>query len=226
MLVGLRLVQRILTGVLLVLLVLGVLVGLFGQITLADILAVADAEHHDHVIGLFLREKIARDVPPVEIAFRLVAQQPGMNLVLADDADFRRVRKRVLQSIGEPIGHAVAHHHDRGGRRRRVRIRLARARRMRGFGLILRLRLLRRVVAWIGPRVVASSSEEPPEEASLLTLAVQKGIAVIGPLGLGGQRERDVDGGHAGALRHGQNDRPDEPMRKPDFAKHADRPRL
>src|SRR6202142_1925182 len=98
---------------------------------------------------------------------------------------------------------------------------------MRGFGLILNLRLLRRVVARKGPRVEASSSsEEPPEEASLLTLAAQKGIAVIGALGLGGKRERDFDRGHAGTLGRGQNDRPDEPMRMPDFAKHADRPNL
>src|ERR1022692_5223140 len=100
-----------------------------------------------------------------------------MNLVLADDADSRGVRKRVLQSIGEPIGHTVAHHHDRRRARGCICIRLVRARRMRGFGLILNLRLLRRVVARRGPRVEASSSEEPPEEASLLTLAAQKGIA-------------------------------------------------
>src|ERR1039458_5403107 len=97
---------------------------------------------------------------------------------------------------------------------------------MRGIRLILNLRLLRWVVARRGPRIEASSAaEEPPEEASLLTLAAQKGIAVIGALGLGGKRERDFDRGDAGAFGRGQNDRPDEPVRKPDFAKHADRPR-
>src|ERR1019366_3670661 len=105
-------------------------------------------------------------------------------------------------------------------------IRLVRARCMREIRLILNLRLLRRVLARIGPRVEASSSaEEPPEEASLLTLAAQKGIAVIGALGPGGKRERDFERGEAGTFGRGQNDRPDEPVRKPDFAKHADLPR-
>ena len=136
LLAGLILFLRTLVGVFFVLLFLGVLVGLFGQIALADVLAVADAEHHDHVVGLLLREDIARDVPPVEIAFRLVAQQAGIYLVLTDDGDFRRVRKRVFQSIGEPVGHAVAHHHDRRRGRGCIRIRLARARRCEEFGLV------------------------------------------------------------------------------------------
>src|SRR6185437_1096240 len=63
------------------------LIRFFGEIALADVLAVADAQHHDHVIGLFLRENIARHVPPIEIALGLVTQQTGMNLVLADDGD-------------------------------------------------------------------------------------------------------------------------------------------
>ena len=33
-----------------------------------------------------------------------------MELVLANDADFRRIAKCVFQSVGQPIGHAVAQH--------------------------------------------------------------------------------------------------------------------
>ena len=59
------------------------------EVTLADVLTIADAEHHDDIICLFLRERIARNVPPVEVALRLVAQQAGVNLVLANDGDLR-----------------------------------------------------------------------------------------------------------------------------------------
>ena len=203
-----------LVGVFAVLLVLGVfgvfgvLFRFFGKVALADVLPVANAEHHNHVVGFVLRQQIARDMPPVEIALGLVAQQPGIDLVLAHDADFRRIRERVLQAISEPVGHAVAHDHDRGRRRRRVRIRFVRRWRARRFKLGLRLRLLK--LARIRARIVAAAAEPAEKSTLLLTLALER-VAVVGALGMSRLGEREIDGGDAGALRHGQNDRPDEP---------------
>jgi hypothetical protein len=91
-LLGLLLGRGFLVGVaLLVLLILRRLVGFLDQILLTDVLVVGDAEHHHHVVGFLLRQRVARHVPPVEIALVFVAQQAGMRAVLAHDGDLGRI---------------------------------------------------------------------------------------------------------------------------------------
>ena len=68
----LRVLIRGLGGLILVLLFL---VGFLGQVPFANALAIADAQHHHDVICFFLGQRVARDMPPVEIAFLFVAQQ-------------------------------------------------------------------------------------------------------------------------------------------------------
>src|SRR6185369_1425399 len=65
--VGSGLVGRLLLG--------GFLLGFLGEVLLTDVLAVADAEHHDDVVRLLLPQQVARDVPPVEVVLGIVAQQ-------------------------------------------------------------------------------------------------------------------------------------------------------
>ena len=59
----------------------------------------------------------------------------------------------------------------------------------------------------------------------LLLLVVAVAAETAEPLRLGGRRESHSDGGQNGTFGGGQKGRPDEPARKPDFTKHADRPR-
>ena len=99
-------------GLILGLLFLGSCFSLFGDILFANVPTVAEAEHHDDVIGLLLRQRVARNMPPVEIAFTVVAQQAGEELVLADNANLWRIREDIFQAIAKPVGHVVAHHHD------------------------------------------------------------------------------------------------------------------
>src|SRR5262249_28101862 len=68
---GLRILRRLIFSLLL----LGSCISLFGKILVANVLTVAEAQHHDDVVDLLLRYRIARDVPPVEIAFSVVVQQ-------------------------------------------------------------------------------------------------------------------------------------------------------
>jgi hypothetical protein len=117
------------------------LFGLFRKIFFADVVAVADAEHHDDVVGFFPRENIARDMPPIEVALDVVAQQAGIIFVLAVDGDFRLVSERIFKPVGQPVRHAVADDHD-GGRRGDAGGRLARARRAGMFGAAFVLRLV------------------------------------------------------------------------------------
>src|SRR5579864_7032210 len=137
-----------------------------------------------------------------------------MKLVAAKYGDFGRIGKCIFQPVGKPIGHGVAHHHDRAGGRHRLgfRIRLARAWRARAVDLHLRLAL---VVAAVG-------RPKKTSEKTTGTLA-KVWIAVVAELRLSRRREDDLDGAKAG---HGQNDRSDDPARKPFFANHADRPSL
>src|SRR6185312_4423723 len=121
--------------VLLVLLFLGALLGFLGEIALTDVLAVADAEHHDDVVRLLLMEDVAGDVPPVEVVLGIVAQQAGVQLVLAQDRDLGRIREGVLETVGEPVGHAVAHDDDRRRRRYLIGLGVGLARR-RGAGTV------------------------------------------------------------------------------------------
>src|SRR5262249_29121647 len=61
-------------GLVLGLLVLGSRFRFLDEILFANVLTIIDADHHNHVIGFLLSQRIARDVPPVEIAFRVVTQ--------------------------------------------------------------------------------------------------------------------------------------------------------
>src|SRR4029450_12393079 len=109
---GLRILGRLIFG----LLVLGSCISLFGKILYANFLTVADAQHHDDVVGLLLCQRIARDVPPVEITFRVVLHQAGVMFVLANHANLRRIGEDIFEAIAQPVGHVVAHHHDRSRR--------------------------------------------------------------------------------------------------------------
>src|SRR4029079_1398825 len=66
------------------------LVRFLRQVALADILTVADTEHHHNEIRLLLSEDVARNMPPIEIALRLVSQQSRVQFVFADNGNFRR----------------------------------------------------------------------------------------------------------------------------------------
>ena len=68
-------------------LILGLCFCLFGKILFANLLAIANAKHHDYIVCFLLRQCIARDMPPVEIALAIVAQQPRIEFVLADNAN-------------------------------------------------------------------------------------------------------------------------------------------
>ncbi len=73
-----RLVALFLIAILLVagLLTFGLLFfRLLGEIFFPDVLAVADADHHDDVVRLLLGEDVAHDMPPIEVALGVVAQQ-------------------------------------------------------------------------------------------------------------------------------------------------------
>ena len=152
---GVALVGRLVAGLRVFRLLL---FGFFGEIFFADVLAVADAEHHDHVIGFFLGEDVARDVPPIEIALGVVAQQAGIIFVLTVDGDFRLIGKCVFQPVSQPVGHAVADDDD-GGRGRDALFGL------RGLGarewLGARLLVLR-----LGAAVAAGIAEQVAEKAA------------------------------------------------------------
>ena len=77
LIVGLLFILRILIGSGLVRLVLFLLfvVGFFSEIAFADALTIGNAEHHDDIVRLLLREGVARNVPPVEVPLCLVSQQ-------------------------------------------------------------------------------------------------------------------------------------------------------
>ena len=164
---------------------------------------IGHAHHHHHVVGFFLGEDVARRVPPVEIALVFVTQEAGAALVLADDGDLRRVGKRVFQAVGEPVGHGVAHHQDRGGGNDRLgfRIRLARGRRPRIIGLRRRLLALERALE--GP-TAAAAEQLLKEVAAPSTLRLGRarnhGAAERGHDGRGGKPTRKLAfSGHSGA---------------------------
>ena len=82
---------------------------------LADRLAVVDADHHDDEFRLFGRDDFARNLRPFGLAAGLVTDEARGGAMLAHNAEFRLLGERVLEAVGEPIGHGVAHHHDWGG---------------------------------------------------------------------------------------------------------------
>ncbi len=84
----------------------------FGEVALANLVAVGETEHDHHVIGFLVCQNVACSVRPAEIGSAFVIEQPRGQLCFAGDADLRRFREGLLKSIGKPVGHAVAHHHD------------------------------------------------------------------------------------------------------------------
>ncbi len=102
--------------------------------TLADRLMIAGSDHHHDELRLFGRDDLARGLRPVHVAFGIVADQARAGAMLAHDADLGPFRERVLEPVGEPIGHRIAHDHDGGGDRR---IGFARLRRW-GMGIVRR----------------------------------------------------------------------------------------
>ena len=188
-------------------------VGFLGDILFADILPVADAEHHDHIIGLLGTEDVAGDAPPVEIAFDVVAEQAGINLVLANDADLGRVGERILKTIGQPVGHAVAEHHHR--RRRRdllgFRVQLARGRRTRIIGRCLLLK-----IAVVLPPV--GRAEQLLEKA----LAARRALAAQERIVLRHRRADHAGDGQSGVVGGAQNGEDRQTLQKPVFPRHAD----
>src|SRR5262249_43569989 len=101
--------RRLFCLVFLVLLILAfLLVGVLGGLALANAFAIADAQHHPDVILLLRREDTAGDTPPVEIALGLVTHQARVQLVFADDCDFRGIGECIFEPVAKPIGHGVA----------------------------------------------------------------------------------------------------------------------
>src|SRR5262249_8502083 len=86
--------------------------GLFGD-RLAHGHAVVETEHDDDDVGLFGRKNLLGGSRPIRrIALRLIPDQAGGVLGLADHAHVGLLGVGVLEPEGEPVGHAVAHHHD------------------------------------------------------------------------------------------------------------------
>src|SRR6185369_4515421 len=130
------------------------LVGLLWDFALANARTIADAHHHHDVVGFLLREDIAGNTPPVEIAFGLVSHQTRVKLVFADDRDFRGIRERIFEPVAKPIGHGVAKNDDRRRRRDRLGFRVGLA--WRGSTRIV----YRRLLLWI----LIAAAEEATEE--------------------------------------------------------------
>jgi hypothetical protein len=92
------------------------------RLLFADGLTVVVADHHDDEFRLLGSDDLARHLRPLDVAARVVANEPGIGAMLAHDADLGLLRKGVFEPVGEPVGVGVAHDHDRG----------------RGLGLLLR----------------------------------------------------------------------------------------
>ena len=67
---------------------------------LADRLAVVEADHHHDEFRLLGRDDFARDLRPVDVAARLVADQAGIGACLRTIADLGRFGERVLEPVG------------------------------------------------------------------------------------------------------------------------------
>ncbi|MEH2523457.1 hypothetical protein V1288_001366 [Bradyrhizobium sp. AZCC 2176] len=106
---------------------------------LADGHAVIEAEHDDDGIRLFAGEDALGSRGPVGgLAARLILNQAGDGLVLADHAHVGLLGIGIFQAIAEPVGHGVAQHQHITFRHR---VTLGRPRRA---GKILARRLLLR----------------------------------------------------------------------------------
>ena len=87
------------------------LVGLLLGDRLADRHAIVDAEHDDDGVGLFVGEDALGGRGPIGgLAARLILDQAGEGLVLADHAHVGLLGIGVFQAIAEPVGHGVAEH--------------------------------------------------------------------------------------------------------------------
>ena len=105
-----------------------------------------DAEHDDDGVGLLVGEDAPRGGGPIGgLAARLILDQAGHGLVLADHAHVGLLGIGVFQAIAEPVGHGVAEHQHvtfghrvtLGGAGRAGKIL---ARRLRGLLLLLEWR--------------------------------------------------------------------------------------
>src|SRR5262249_50857699 len=95
--------------------------------------------------------------------------------VLANDANLRRIGEDIFEAIGKPVGHVVAHHHDRTRRSDLLvfGLRFFRRRGTRAFALLLlRVLILPLARRTIGIVVVTSrivlAAAEPIEKATRL----------------------------------------------------------
>src|SRR5262249_38291930 len=98
-----------------------------------------------------------------------------VKLVLANDANLWRIREHIFEAIAKPVGHVVAHHHDRSRRPRLLvfPLRFFRRRGTRAFALLLLrvliLPLARRTlgIVVVRSRIVLAAAE-PIEKATRL----------------------------------------------------------
>src|SRR6185503_11677618 len=201
-----------------------VLARFLGDVALADALAIGNAKHHDHVVGLVLGQQLARDVPPVEVALGLIADEAGVEFVQAHHGDLGRVSEGILQPVGQPVGHAVAHDDNAGGGRDRA-VGLARRRGARRIGVLARRRqaLLAFIGALVGTliKAFARRTEEVLEEAVRAVAALTLVGTVAPELRLRRRTNSDFDGNQAGAFDGGQEAYAKQPLPGPKLAKHA-----
>src|SRR5262249_28102066 len=88
------------------------LLGLFAD-RLAHRHAVVEAEHDDDDVRLLGGEDLlCRGRPIIRFALGLIADQARIVLGLADHAHVGLLGVGIFESVGEPVRHAVAHHHD------------------------------------------------------------------------------------------------------------------
>src|SRR4029077_4001969 len=154
---------------------------------LADRLTVVVADHHDDEVRFLGGDELARHLRPFDIAPLIVADQAGIGAMLADDPDLRFFREGIFKPVGQPVGVAVAYHHDGGG----------------GFGLLLRgwrrarivdgrLAFLLAVGIVIAPVIPPATAPAAPVVVVVLLLALRT-IAPIPELRLRRQQQRKRD---------------------------------
>src|SRR5215831_16180236 len=73
------------------------------------------ANHHDDQLGLIGRDHLLHDLRPFDIAAGVVADEPGGRAMLAHDRHLGRLGKGFLETITEPVSHAVTHDDQRCG---------------------------------------------------------------------------------------------------------------
>src|SRR5262249_32818861 len=105
---------------------------------------------------------------PLDLAARVVANDTRVRALLAHDADLRLLRVSILKSIGEPVGHTIAHDDD-VGRGRLVCLAL----RLRRDRIIRRRFTLLALLAWLAwlaprPRILRIAKPAPTKRIELL----------------------------------------------------------